>query len=99
MSQGDTVKEAYDKAMADHPACMSDSGPCIKIAGDPNFAIPCTGENCNIPDDNFCPDGCCGDDCTPPEQDNLLSLKVVTSRGTEKFERITLIKHINSVTY
>ena len=38
MNNGDTVKEAFDKALADYPVCAS-SPSCMRFAGDVNFRV------------------------------------------------------------
>lgn len=37
LNDGDTVKEAFDKANADYPACFNNQ--CMRFAGDENFAV------------------------------------------------------------
>jgi len=39
MNQGWTVKDAFDQALADYPACAG-SNDCMRFAGDENFAGP-----------------------------------------------------------
>ena len=39
MNEGYTVQEAYDKAMADYPMCAPSQGPCMRFAGDEDFAV------------------------------------------------------------
>lgn len=39
MANGDTVKDAYDKAMAAYPMCAPSEGFCMRFAGDESFAI------------------------------------------------------------
>ncbi len=38
MNDGDTVKQAFDKAQADYPMCASDPS-CLRFAGDVNFKV------------------------------------------------------------
>ena len=54
MNQGDTVKEAFDNAMADYPMCVG----CMRFAGDENFAVVPVVERGTLtdvyePDDNY----------------------------------------------
>jgi hypothetical protein len=44
MNNGDTVKEAFDKALADYPMCASDPS-CMRFAGDENFRV--VGQACD----------------------------------------------------
>lgn len=39
MNEGYSVREAYDKAMADYPMCAPIEGSCMRFAGDEDFAV------------------------------------------------------------
>ena len=39
LSQGFTVQEAFDAAMADYPVCYPAEGPCVRFAGDANLEL------------------------------------------------------------
>jgi len=54
MSNGNTVKEAFDKAMADYPMCVG----CMRFAGDENFAVvPIVGRINQPPNTPLAPTG------------------------------------------
>jgi hypothetical protein len=46
MSLGWTVKDAFDQAQADYPACAG-SNNCMRFAGDPNFSGPYFRSECS----------------------------------------------------
>ena len=39
LNEGHTVKEAYVKAIEDYPMCAPSQGPCMRFAGDEDFAV------------------------------------------------------------
>jgi hypothetical protein len=84
MSEGDTVKEAFDKALTDYPMCAPlNDRPCMRFAGDENFAVvpvvTRTGEPNPDPDPNP----------NPSLIDSRISLRVRTAQSSPRFDIIS----------